>query len=107
MAWEPGKSSEGGYGAGQKAVQEAVEAGYRLIDCAAVYGSEQGIGRALTELFQSNTIDRSEVFVVSKIFNNSHVVNGEDRPRHALKKSRQDLQLDILLMHWPLAFLDR
>jgi alcohol dehydrogenase (NADP+) len=93
-----------------KAVQEAVEAGYRLIDCAAAYGNEQEIGQALSELFQSKTMDRAEVFVVSKIFNNSHVVNGEDRPRQALKKTLEDLQLeqlDLLLMHWPIAFLDK
>jgi alcohol dehydrogenase (NADP+) len=93
-----------------KAVQEAIGAGCRLIDCAAAYGNEQEIGQALTELFQSKTIDRSEVFIVSKIFNNSHVVNGEDRPRQSLKKTLEDLQLeqlDLLLMHWPLAFLDK
>ena len=69
-----------------KAVQDAVDA--------AAYGNEQGIGLALTEMFQSNTIDRSEVFVVLNFFNNSHFVNGEDRPRQALKSTLEDLQLE-------------
>lgn len=93
------------------AVRTAIETGYRLIDCAAVYGNEEEIGQALHEILTSGSVQRSDLFIVSKVFNNCHVVDGEeDRPREALMKTLQDLQLDqldLLLMHWPIAFLDK
>lgn len=86
------------------AVREAIYAGYRHIDTAAIYKNEADIGEALAELFDEGVITRDEVFVTSKLWNNAH------EPEHvipALKESLKKLQLDYLdlyLIHWPVAF---
>ncbi len=90
------------YGPGQiaAAVRGALRAGYRLIDCAACYGNEAEIGEVFRQAF-SDGLERREVFVVSKVWNDMH------RPadlKAACKKSLMDLGLDWLdayLIHWP------
>ena len=81
------------------AVKEAVRAGYRHIDCAAVYGNEKEIGRALKELIDEGTVTRQELWITSKVWNDSH-----DRVIAACEQSLGDLGLDYLdlyLVHWP------
>lgn len=87
----------------EAAVRTAVESGYRHIDCAAIYGNEAGIGRALRTLFARGTVTRKELWITSKLWNDSH--QPED-VRPALEQSLRDLQLeqlDLYLMHWPIA----
>ncbi|EOZ98545.1 aldehyde reductase [Indibacter alkaliphilus LW1] len=87
-----------------QAVLWALEAGYRHIDCAAIYDNEKEVGRAFEEAFSSGLVKREEVFVTSKLWNNSH--RFED-VIPALKKTLEDLRLDYLnlyLVHWPIAF---
>jgi len=85
------------------AVKKAVELGYRHIDCAAIYGNEAEIGAALAECFVAGLVSRDELWITSKLWNDSH---GEDDVVPALKRTLADLRLDYLdlyLMHWPVA----
>ncbi|AGF73235.1 aldo/keto reductase [Corynebacterium halotolerans] len=79
----------------ERVVSEALEAGYRHIDTAAVYGNEEGVGRAIAK----SGLDRDELFVTTKLWNDRH----HDAPA-ALRESLDKLGLDtvdLYLIHWP------
>ena len=79
------------------AVLWALEAGYRHIDTARIYGNEADVGQALRE----SGLARDEVFVTTKLFNDDH---GSQRARAALEGSLDRLGLDavdLYLIHWP------
>ncbi len=63
------KSKEGQV---KDAVKVALEAGYRHIDTAAIYGNEKEIGEALQDVFAAGTVKREEVFITSKLWNTKH-----------------------------------
>ena len=88
----------------KNAVKQALYIGYRHIDTAAVYDNETEIGEALAEVFAEGKIKREEVFITSKLWNDSHK-DGYVIP--ALQESLKKLQLeylDLYLIHWPVAF---
>jgi 2,5-diketo-D-gluconate reductase A len=79
-------------------VRTAIEAGYRLIDTAAMYGNEEGVGKAIAE----SGVDRDELFITTKLDNSDH---GYDAALAAFDTSMTKLGLDVLdlyLIHWPL-----
>lgn len=82
------------------AVAGALRVGYRLVDCAACYGNEHLVGKALKEALDGG-LPREELFVMSKVWNDKH------KPEDVIascKQSLQDLQLETLdayFVHWP------
>ncbi|MER5897647.1 aldo/keto reductase [Streptomyces sp. NPDC001876] len=79
------------------AVSAALDAGYRSIDTAAVYGNEAGVGRALAD----SGIPREELFVTTKLWNADQ---GYDSALAAFDASLAELGLDyvdLYLIHWP------
>jgi 2,5-diketo-D-gluconate reductase A len=79
-------------------VETALAAGYRLIDTAAAYGNEEGVGKAIA----GSGIPREELFVTTKLWNSDH---GYDNALRAFDKSLQKLGLDFVdlyLIHWPM-----
>ncbi|MFT4265216.1 MAG: aldo/keto reductase [Nocardioides sp.] len=83
-------------------VTTALETGYRHIDTAAVYGNEQGVGRALAAC----GIPREELFVTTKLWN---AAQGYDATLRAFEQSRARLavdQVDLYLIHWPVPSRD-
>ena len=81
----------------RNAVRYALEAGYRLIDTAKVYGNEASVGEAI----RHSGIPRSEVFVTTKLWNADH---GYEATRRACAESLRKMGLDTLdlyLVHWP------
>lgn len=81
----------------EAAVLAALDAGYRLIDTAAVYANETGVGNAI----RSSNVPRQELFVTTKLWNADQ---GYDSTLKAFDKSLKKLGLeyiDLYLIHWP------
>lgn len=80
-----------------KSVCRALEAGYRSIDTATIYGNERGVGRALREC----GIPREEVFLTTKVW------NSDQRAGRVLEAFGESLErlgvmyVDLYLVHWP------
>ncbi|MDR2256093.1 MAG: aldo/keto reductase [Arthrobacter sp.] len=87
----------------QAAVEAALEAGYRSIDTASIYGNEAGVGRAIA----ATGLPREELFVTTKLW-----IDALEREavRPALEASLERLGLsavDLYLIHWPAPASDR
>ncbi|BAU28415.1 diketogulonate reductase-like aldo/keto reductase [Aneurinibacillus soli] len=83
----------------ERAVQSAIENGYRSIDTAAVYKNEEGVGRALAR----SGVPREDLFITTKVWNSDQ---GYDSTLAAFEESRTKLGLDYIdlyLIHWPVA----
>lgn len=81
----------------EKSVLKAIEAGYRLIDTAAIYGNEEAVGKAIKE----SGIAREELFITTKLWVSDA---GYEKAKLAFERSLKKLQLDYLdlyLIHQP------
>ncbi len=84
-----------------KAVSVALEAGYRHIDTAEMYGNERGVGEAV----RASGLDRGDVYITSKLNNGFHE---PDAARRAFEQTLVELgsdYVDLFLIHWPLPTL--
>jgi len=83
------------------AVAGAIRLGYRLFDCASVYGNEDLIGKVFEEAVKTGVAKREELFITSKLWNDMH---GKGDVLLSLEKSLRDLRLDYVdayFVHWP------
>ncbi len=84
-------------------IQEAIEIGYRHLDCASDYGNEAEVGNGIAAVLSAGDCKREELWVTSKLWNTYH------RPEHvrqACERSLADLQveyLDLYLIHFPIS----
>ena len=86
----------------EKAVFEAIKAGYRHIDTAGAYGNERSVGLGVKAAIREGLIkDRADVFITSKLWNTNRSYNKAFR---GFDKSLRNLDLDYIdlyLIHWP------
>lgn len=81
------------------AVKWALQAGYRMIDTAAAYKNEEGVGHGI----KASGVAREEIFVTTKVWNSDQ---GYEKTLKAYDDSLQRLNLDyvdLYLIHWPVA----
>lgn len=86
-----------------QAVRDALDAGYRHLDCACDYGNEAEAGEGIARALADKVCSREELWVTSKLWNTYH---RREHVRPALERTLADLKLDYLdlfLVHFPIA----
>lgn len=90
---DPGETAE--------AVSEALKVGYRHIDTAEMYRNENGVGEAV----RASGLDRSEVYITSKLNNGFHRPDDARRAFDGTLEALGSDYVDLFLIHWPLPTL--
>lgn len=88
----------------QQATRTALQVGFRHFDCSERYRNEQTVGDVFHEVLQAGTLQRDDLFVTTKLWNNHH---RPARVEPAFEASRRRLRLDYVdcyLIHTPFAF---
>jgi len=83
----------------KECVLDALETGYRFLECAEFYGNEDQIGQAI----QESQVDRQDLFLCSKVWTTT-IEQGPQAIRDQLEQTLRDLQtsyLDLYCIHWP------
>ena len=86
-----------------QAIRWALKLGYKHFDCADIYNNQSEIGQAITDAIAEDNLQRKDIFITSKLWNDSH--NPQDvipSLKNTLKQLKTDY-LDLWLMHWPIA----
>lgn len=84
-------------------MKDAIDAGYRHIDCAYYYENEAEVGVAIREKIASGAVKREDLFITSKLWS---TFMRPDLVEASIKESLKNLGLDYLdlyLIHWPVA----
>jgi 2,5-diketo-D-gluconate reductase A len=87
----------------EEVVARALSTGYRHLDTAAAYRNEAAVGQAV----RASGLDRGEVFLTTKCFNDDQ---GHEEARRAFHRSLERLEMDyvdLYLIHWPVPAHDR
>jgi 2,5-diketo-D-gluconate reductase A len=84
-----------------EAVTTALEAGYRHIDTAEMYGNERGVGEAI----RASGLDRADVFITSKLNNGFHEPDAASKAFADTLAELGSEYVDLFLIHWPLPTL--
>lgn len=88
----------------KNAVRIALETGFRHLDCSERYGNEEIVGEAIAEAIAASVLNREDLFITTKLWNNNH---RPERVAPALEGSLKRLQIDVVdcyLIHTPFAF---
>jgi len=88
----------------RRAIRIALDTGFRHLDCAERYGNEEVVGEVIAEAIAAGVLNREDLFVTTKLWNNNH---RPERVGPALDASLRRLQLagvDCYLVHTPFAF---
>eukprot|EP00584_Thalassiosira_punctigera_P008287 CAMPEP_0172527326 /NCGR_PEP_ID=MMETSP1067-20121228/2045_1 /TAXON_ID=265564 ORGANISM="Thalassiosira punctigera, Strain Tpunct2005C2" /NCGR_SAMPLE_ID=MMETSP1067 /ASSEMBLY_ACC=CAM_ASM_000444 /LENGTH=372 /DNA_ID=CAMNT_0013311049 /DNA_START=13 /DNA_END=1131 /DNA_ORIENTATION=+ len=83
----------------EECVRDALEVGYRFLECAEFYGNEAEVGKAI----DASGVKREELFLCSKVWTTT-IEKGEEAIRAQLEKTLADLgtdYVDLYLVHWP------
>ena len=84
----------------EPAVTIALKSGYRHIDTAHIYGTEEAVGNAI----KKSGVPREELFITTKLWNNAHHPDDVAKQLDASLKLLQVDYIDLWLMHWPSPF---
>ena len=82
------------------AVKSALASGVRLIDTASAYGNEEAVGQAIREAIDEGTINREDVFVITKIYPGSEMAKPEQSIQACLDRLNIGC-VDMMLLHHP------
>lgn len=79
------------------AVETALRAGYRHIDCAAIYRNEAEVGEGI----RKSGVPRKDIFITGKLWNTRHAPEDVEAGVERTLKDLGTDYLDLYLMHWP------
>ncbi|RWA03240.1 hypothetical protein EKO27_g11866 [Xylaria grammica] len=97
-------ANEGAKGETYKAVQCALQVGYRHLDCAWFYHNESEVGEAVRDFLKANpSVKREDIFITTKVWNHLHE---PEEVKWSLENSLRNFGLDyidLFIVHWPIA----